>query len=62
MINYSDTSHTLEVEYTGNRVYHYHEVNPLLWEEYKSVIESKGSSGKFVNTRIKPFYEDEEIK
>lgn len=61
MINYSEISHTLEVEYTGNRVYHYHEVNPLLWEEYKFVIEAGGSSGKFVNTKIKPFHEDQEI-
>ncbi|MBC7826516.1 MAG: KTSC domain-containing protein [Chitinophagaceae bacterium] len=61
MINYSDVSHTLEVEYSGNRVYHYYDVDPQLWQEYKAVIESKGSSGRFVNARVKPFHEDEEI-
>lgn len=61
MINYSNTSHTLEVEFTGGRVYHYYTVPHSVWEEYKSVIKSKGSSGNFVNTHIKPFYEQQEI-
>ena len=61
LINYSIKSHILEVEFAGGRVYHYYKVDPLLWEEYKSIIKLKGSSGSFVNTRIKPFFEDEEV-
>jgi hypothetical protein len=55
-INYSEESRTLEVEYNGG-VYHYLQVEPEVWEEYKSIVESGGSSGRFVNFRIKPVYE-----
>ena len=61
MINYSDPLHILEVEFTGGRVYHYQNVDLSTWEEYKSTIQSGGSSGIFVNTKIKPFYEAVEI-
>jgi KTSC domain len=61
MVNYSDALNILEVEFKGGRIYHYFKVDPLLWEEYKSVIQSNGSSGKFVNIRIKPFHQEEEI-
>ena len=61
-INYSYALNILEVQYTGStKIYHYKEVKPELWEEYKSVIESGGSSGVFVNKKIKPFFEVEEI-
>lgn len=55
-INYSEESRTLEVEYKGG-VYHYLDVEQEVWEEYKSIVESGGSSGRFVNFRIKPVYE-----
>lgn len=58
---YSATQRILEVEFTGRRVYHYLEVEDLTWEEYKSVIASGGSSGKFINTRIKPSYDCYEV-
>ena len=60
-INYSNALNILEVEFAGGRVYHYKNVEPEIWEEYKSEIESGGSSGTFINTRIKPFYEAKEI-
>ena len=62
MINYSETDQTLEVEFTGGRLYHYKKVEPEVWEEYKAEVNSGGSSGIFVNTRIKPFYEYEEVR
>ena len=60
-INYSYTLHVLEVKFEGGKIYHYRDVDPILWEEYKSIVQSGGSSGVFINTRIKPFYDAEEI-
>lgn len=62
MINYSDPLQILEVEFTGGRVYHYLNVGLSTWEEYKSIVKSGGSSGTFINTKIKPFYDAVEIK
>lgn len=56
MINYSEPAHVLEVEFTGGRTYHYHPVEPKVWEHYKDIVNSGGSSGNFVNTVIKPNY------
>ena len=61
LINYSDTLHILEVEFTGGRVYHYLDVDLSTWEEYKSIVQSGGSSGTFVNKKIKSFYDAVEI-
>ena len=61
MINYSHPLQILEVEFTGGRVYHYLNVDLSTWEEYKSIVESGGSSGIFVNTKIKPYYDAVEI-
>ena len=57
-IDYSASKQILEVAYTGGKVYQYKGVDSLVWEEYKQVIQSGGSSGKFVNSRIKPVYLD----
>ncbi|WP_350340371.1 KTSC domain-containing protein [Paraflavitalea speifideaquila] len=46
-----------EVEFTGGKVYHYLHVKPEVWEDYKTLIRLGGSSGGYVNTRIKPFYD-----
>jgi hypothetical protein len=59
-INYSEASRTLEVEFKGG-VYHYLNVEPEVWEEYRSIVESGGSSGRFVNFQIKPFYETVQV-
>ncbi len=56
LVNYSKKGHILEVEYHGGGVYHYSPVPNKVWEEYKRVIESGGSSGTFVNTYIKPHF------
>jgi hypothetical protein len=61
IINYDEKHQVLEVEFTGGRIYHYKKVEPEVWEEYKAEVNSGGSSGIFVNTRIKPFYEYEEV-
>lgn len=55
-INYSEELNILEVEFQGG-IYHYLNVAPEVWEAYKSTVESGGSSGRFVNHKIKPFYE-----
>ena len=60
-VNYSYPLKKLEVKFTGGRIYHYRNVEPTVWEELKSTINSGGSSGNFINTRIKQFYEAEEI-
>ena len=55
-IDYSEELQILEVEYAGGHVYQYKSVDVLTWEEYRQVVSSGGSSGKFVNTKIKPVY------
>jgi hypothetical protein len=62
MINYSEVLKKLEVAFTNGKVYHYLEVEQEKWEAYKSEIENGGSSGEFVNKRIKPFYEVIEVE
>ena len=62
MINYDDKKEILEIEFTGGHIYHYLKVEPQVWEEYRMLIKNGGSSGKFINTRIKPFYKYKEIE
>ena len=57
-INYSKARRILEVEYTGGKTYQYYKVEPEVWEEYKQTVLLGGSSGIFVNTRVKPYYHD----
>jgi hypothetical protein len=57
-VNYSPVARVLEVQFTGGETYHYLKVEPEVWEDYKAIIQAGGSSGAFVNKRIKPFYED----
>jgi YD repeat-containing protein len=61
MVNYDEKGKILEVEFTGGRVYHYLKVESQIWEEYKAIIKAGGSSGTFINARIKPFYKDVEV-
>ncbi|MFN2456971.1 MAG: KTSC domain-containing protein [Chitinophagaceae bacterium] len=62
LINYSEDSLILEVEFReNNKVYHYLDLELEKWEEYKAWIEEGRSSGTFVNKYIKPFYEAEEL-
>ncbi|AXY77062.1 KTSC domain-containing protein [Paraflavitalea soli] len=56
-LNYSPVSEVLEVEFTGGKIYHYLHVRPEVWEDYKTEVRMGGSSGAFVNARIKPFYD-----
>ncbi len=56
-LNYSPVSEVLEVEFTGGKIYHYLEVRPEVWDDYLTEIRMGGSSGAFVNARIKPFYD-----
>lgn len=60
-IDYSVKHKKLEVEFTGGKAYHYFDVEPHIWEEYKSTVLSGGSSGEYVNFTIKPNYRYEEI-
>ena len=57
-INYSEAEHILEVVFTGGKACQYMGVKPSVWEEYKQAVLTGGSSGTFVNTRIKPEYPD----
>ena len=56
LINYNDIRHILEVEFINGDVYQYLHVPYSLWKEYATVIAQGGSSGIFLNSRIKPFY------
>lgn len=55
-IDYSEEKQILEVGFFGGSVYQYKGVDSSVWDEYKQVIICGGSSGKFVNERIKPTY------
>jgi hypothetical protein len=61
LINYSDALLKLEVEFKGGGVYHYLEVEPEKWEEYKDWVLSGESSGWFVNKKIKGLYDEVKI-
>jgi hypothetical protein len=60
-VDYSAKEKTLEVEFDGGKVYHYYKVAPSIWKEYRKVIEEGQSSGVYVNTKIKPFYDYREV-
>ena len=61
MINYENENHLLEIEFNTGKLYHYIDVPTSVWEEYKLVVLSSGSSGGFFNGRIKPYYNFREI-
>lgn len=56
LINYDAVHHLLEVQFTSGEIYHYLHVPPVIWNEYKRVVQAGESSGTFLNTRIKPAY------
>jgi len=60
-INYDDEKNILEVGFADGD-YHYFNVPQDVWEGYKTFIESGGSSGKFVNLIVKPFYKCEKLE
>lgn len=59
-INYDDKKNILEVKFPDG-VYHYFDVPQNVWEGFKDFIEAGGSSGKFVNLIIKPYYKYEKV-
>jgi hypothetical protein len=61
MINYESGRQVREVEFINDGIYQYFKVPLFVWKEYKSVILSEGSSGIFLNKKIKPFYKSEKI-
>jgi hypothetical protein len=61
-IDYSAKKRILEVQFEGGKAYHYFNVEPSVWEEYKKVIITGESSGAYVNTKIKPVYRYTEVK
>ena len=60
-INYDNEKNILEVGFADG-VYHYFDVPQDVWEEYKTFVESGGSSGKFVNLIVKPFYKYQKLE
>lgn len=61
-IDYSEEKKILEVEFRGGKTYHYYEVGLEIWKAYNDIVESGGSSGRFVNFEIKPNFRYDEIK
>ena len=60
-INYDNEKNILEVGFADG-IYHYFNVPQNVWKEYKIFIESGGSSGKFVNVIVKPFYKCQKLE
>lgn len=60
-INYSEKLGILEIRFTGGRTYHYTGVPEKVWNEYKKIVQEGGSSGNFVNYKIKPLYKYTEV-
>ena len=60
-INYDNEKNILEVGFADG-IYHYFNVPQNVWKEYKAFIESGGSSGKFVNLIVKPFYKYKKLE
>ena len=60
-IDYLEDKKVLEVGFTATKSYHYFGVEPEVWLEYKDMVLSGGSSGEFVNKRIKPYFDYKEI-
>ena len=56
-----DEKNILEVGFADG-IYHYFNVPQNVWKEYKIFIESGGSSGKFVNVIVKPFYKCQKLE
>lgn len=61
-LNYCNKTRVLEVEFKNGDVYHYKKVETEVWKEYKNEVLSGGSSGTFVNKKIKPFYEYDKVQ
>lgn len=61
LINYDNIRHILEVEFFNSKVYQYLHVPYTVWKQYKTIISEGGSSGGFLNSRIKPNYSYVEI-
>lgn len=59
-VDYAEHEQTLEIEYKNGKTYHYYNVDPDIWNEYRTEVLNGGSSGVFVNTRIKPVYQNYE--
>ena len=60
-IDYKAKKMELEVEFKEGKAYHYLNVPLPVWEEYRNIVLSGGSSGTFVNYEIKPTYPCEPI-
>jgi hypothetical protein len=60
-INYDNEKNILEVGFADG-VYHYFDVPQDVWKEYKDFVEEGGSSGKFVNLIVKPFYKHTKLE
>jgi hypothetical protein len=62
MVNYDAGRHILEVQFVEGDVYHYLHVPVKVWNELETVIKTGGSSGTFINKRIKPNFEYKKIE
>lgn len=57
-VGYEPSSHTLEVEFQGGRVYRYFGVPP---RRYRALLEAD-SAGRFLNTEIKGVYQCAQVE
>ena len=60
-IDYLEKNRILEIEFTKGEAYHYFDVEPDVWVEYRDLINEGKSSGAYANFVIKPNYEFEKI-
>jgi len=57
-VGYEPSSHILEVEFQGGRVYRYFDVPP---RRYRALLDAE-SAGRFLNTEIKGVYPYAQVK
>ena len=61
MINYSEDDCILEAKFNNDRTYWYKSVPKKIWQEFLTVIHADLSAGAFLNKKIKPYYDWDEI-
>ena len=56
-VGYDPTSHTLEVMFKGNKIYHYFDVPTVTYEGLLAAV----SAGKYFNTNVRAIYQFERV-
>ncbi|MBC8053723.1 MAG: KTSC domain-containing protein [Sphingobacteriaceae bacterium] len=61
-IDYMISKRMLEIAYKNGKVYRYFDVEPEVWDDYRDLVKSGGSSGVYVNFNVKPHFECKEVE